>query len=588
VEATVTGRGIPISQRNAMLRSPMRGELAPDVVVAERFQLVRELGRGGMGAVWLAHHLGLGVLCAVKFDLTGAACLADLRRRFEREARAAALLRSPHVVQMLDHGIWDDRPYIAMEYLEGEDLRRRLDRVKRLSAEETERLVAQVARGLSKAHAASVIHRDLKPDNIFLTPDSDGEVAKILDFGIATAGGPAGLLTSTTGGGLLGTPAYMSPEQLARIGPVDHRCDLWALGVIVFECLAGKRPFEGQSLGELVLQILSRPIPAASSVAPDLPAGFDAWWARASARDPKRRFQSAREFAEALAEALCEESTWPPSEHAEVPLSSTLGRESAPSIRPLPAGGEVVTQPALARPEPLVPTTGAVIAEPSRLPGERARDSRGSVCLPHHQGVGRACSMQSVAEQNTAIQEARPRLECDPERHLQSGMGQAATELGRREAATDPGRLSSPDPAVDGAVCSTGAIEPPRAKRPSNSFRLVGRIAAAAMVLIGVVTLLIRWTPRSHPEPSAAAPSMAPTASPVATPSPAAELTAKAAPVASATAKPVLVAPGATAPSPMGTLRPAANRSPAPARSSGARPKVSPEPVDPSLFDQRK
>jgi serine/threonine protein kinase len=316
----------------------MRGAIARDVVVAERFRLVRELGRGGMGAVWLAHHLGLGVLCAVKFDLRGDAYQGDLRRRFEREARAAALLRSPHVVQMLDHGIWEDRPYIAMEYLEGEDLRRRLDRVGRLSTEETVRLVAQVARGLSRAHAASVVHRDLKPDNIFLTADPEGEVAKILDFGIAKAADADGLLTSTTGGAMLGTPAYMSPEQLGRTAPVDHRCDLWALGVIVFECLAGKRPFESGSIGQLVMQILSRPMVAASKLAPDLPPGFDAWWARASARDPEHRFQSARELADALAETLCEGSARRPSKALEQ-ASSLMSMEAAPPSGPSPASG---------------------------------------------------------------------------------------------------------------------------------------------------------------------------------------------------------------------------------------------------------
>jgi serine/threonine-protein kinase len=278
-------------------------DLTENTVIAERFRLIRPLGQGGMGAVWLAHHITLDVECALKFILAEAAAVDEVRGRFEREARAAAKLRSPHIVQVLDHGEWQGIPYIAMELLVGEDLATRLERKIRLTPKETVDIVAQVARGLARAHAADLIHRDLKPANLFLVHDDDREIVKVLDFGIAKSTSllDAGLTTRT--GALLGTPAYMSPEQAQGTKKVDQRSDLWALAVIAFECLTGQRPFDSPALGDLLMQIITNPLPVPSQFAP-VPRGFDAFWLRAAARDPDARFQSAKELAEALAEAL--------------------------------------------------------------------------------------------------------------------------------------------------------------------------------------------------------------------------------------------------------------------------------------------
>jgi serine/threonine-protein kinase len=275
---------------------------APGLVIAERFRLDRVLGQGGMGSVWLAWHLGLDVPCAVKFIHAEAARSPELRARFEREAKAAAQIRSPHVVQILDHGVWRDAPYIAMEYLEGEDLAHRLKRLHRLSPRETHAIAAQVGRALVKAHAAGLVHRDLKPANIFLVRDDDREIAKVLDFGIAktVAVGTDG---ATQTGAVLGTPSYMSPEQARGNKSVDHRSDLWALGVVVYQCLTGVLPFRSDALGDLLVKIIVDPIPVPSAVAP-VPPGFDLWWSRAAGRDPDQRYQGAREMVEALGLAL--------------------------------------------------------------------------------------------------------------------------------------------------------------------------------------------------------------------------------------------------------------------------------------------
>ncbi|MCU0681428.1 MAG: protein kinase [Polyangiaceae bacterium] len=259
-----------------------------------------------MGSVWLAHHVELDMPCALKFIEGAGALDPDLRHRFAQEARAAALLRSPHVVQIFDAGTWEGTPYLAMELLEGETLSQRLERLGRLRPAACVAVAEQVVRALVRAHAAGVVHRDLKPDNIFIVREEGQELIKVLDFGIAKWATPGtndgeGV---TRYGAMLGTPVYMSPEQARDCRVVDHRSDLWSLAVIVFECMTGRLPFESKRLAELFLQILKDPLPVPSQVAPGLPLAFDLWWAKAANRDPQLRFGSAREMVDALAMAL--------------------------------------------------------------------------------------------------------------------------------------------------------------------------------------------------------------------------------------------------------------------------------------------
>ena len=343
-------------------------------VIAERFRLARPLGQGGMGAVWLAQHTSLDIPCAVKFLHPEAAASADLRARFEREAKAAAQLRSPNVVQILDHGVWEGMPYIAMELLEGEDLDHRLRRARTLSPHETVTIIAQIARALTRAHAAGLVHRDLKPGNIFLVRDDDREIAKVLDFGIAKRTQLDLGDASTKTGSLLGTPFFMSPEQARGTREVDHRTDLWALGVITFRCVVGWLPFRGAALGDVFMKIMAEPIPVPSQHAPVSP-GFDAWWARAVERDPDRRFQSAKEMADALPMALGI-STGPAAEASgsfgAVPRAALpslgLAGQSAPMPASASASSGVTSNPSstvsavLAVSRPAGPSRSGVIA----------------------------------------------------------------------------------------------------------------------------------------------------------------------------------------------------------------------------------
>ena len=275
-------------------------ELKEGAIIANRFRLERLLGKGGMGDVWAAQHTALDIPCAVKFIHSESADKPEVRERFEREAKAAAALRSPNVVQILDYGIADGNvPYLAMEYLEGEPLNVRLRRRGRLDAVETCRIIAGIGRALTRAHAAGIVHRDLKPENVFLVPDEDGEVAKVLDFGVAKVTNQ--LDSNTRTGALLGTPYYMSPEQAQGVKAVDTRADLWSLAVVAFRCVTGQLPFKSDALGDLLIRIVTQAPPVPSHVCPGLPDAFDRWWARAAQREPDHRYQTAKELTDALA-----------------------------------------------------------------------------------------------------------------------------------------------------------------------------------------------------------------------------------------------------------------------------------------------
>lgn len=261
-------------------------------MLAGRYRLIQRLGGGAMGSVWRAEDMNLRAPVAVKLIDPSIAETDEAIARFRREAQAAAAIRSTYVVQILDHGVDGTTPYIAMELLNGESLASRLERVKCLTPEKAAAVLSQVARALTLAHSQGIVHRDLKPDNVFLVREGTDDVAKVLDFGIARRmgdlGETGGLQTRT--GAVLGTPFYMSSEQTIGL-PVDHRSDIWSFGVIAFECLTGKRPFENEVLGALFNAICVAAIPTPSQVAA-VPRGFDQWFAKAVARDREQRWQS--------------------------------------------------------------------------------------------------------------------------------------------------------------------------------------------------------------------------------------------------------------------------------------------------------
>jgi serine/threonine-protein kinase len=297
----------------AAAQQPPPEESFEGQIVGGKYKVGPLVGSGGMGTVWLGQHMNLGTRVAIKFIRPQFAERPDARRRFEIEARAAASVDSKHAVKVYDYGVTDaGLPYIVMEYLEGESLSETLIRRGPMHAEEVARIFAQAAKALSKAHAASIVHRDLKPDNIFLATNIEAEakdglpyVVKLVDFGIAKMldaeqEGGKGLKGPTQDGSVIGTPNFMSPEQLTVGGAPGPLTDVWSLGACVFAAFTARIPFEGEVLGDIVLKVCVEALPSPSKFNPDVPEGLDAWFHRACNRDTTKRFQSVDEMTEQL------------------------------------------------------------------------------------------------------------------------------------------------------------------------------------------------------------------------------------------------------------------------------------------------
>ncbi|MDC0741581.1 serine/threonine-protein kinase [Polyangium mundeleinium] len=268
-------------------------------------KLVRLLGRGGMGSVWIADHLGLKTQVAVKFVSDVHASDPATRMRFQREATSAAQIGSPHIVNIHDHGITGDGiPYMVMELLDGEDLSARIKRAGPLHLDEVAKIISQTCKALGKAHRLGIVHRDVKPSNIFLLDTEGDTFVKVLDFGIAKpGGGESSEVTST--GMIVGTILYASPEQLLNAKSVDFRADLWSLGVVAYRAMTGKLPFSDENgIGALFLAMQAGRFAPPSQIVDTIPPEVDEWCKQALAHDPAARFGSAREMANALYAAL--------------------------------------------------------------------------------------------------------------------------------------------------------------------------------------------------------------------------------------------------------------------------------------------
>jgi eukaryotic-like serine/threonine-protein kinase len=284
-----------------------------DVVVigirVNNYELVSLVGEGGMGSVYLARHVTIGRSAAVKVMRPEFAGDPSLVARFVNEARAAAAVGHPGIVDVIDVGVLvgTKLPYLMMEYLPGENLHARLDRVGRLPVPQAVDIVLQAVEALGAAHARGLVHRDLKPDNLFLVPNSRGrEIVKVLDFGIAKLRpdhDESGVKTRT--GIVLGTPLYMSPEQCRGLrNEVDQRTDIYALGLILFEMLCGRTPFQAESSMDVMMMHASSPPPAPRSLNPDIPPALELVIFKALAKRREDRFASMADFSAAIAAAM--------------------------------------------------------------------------------------------------------------------------------------------------------------------------------------------------------------------------------------------------------------------------------------------
>src|SRR5579883_1815431 len=300
----IAGRGSPVM-------TPHEQSLV-GATIAGKYRIERVIGHGAMGVVCEARHVEIGKRVAIKLIESSLANDTEAVGRFKREARAASLIESEHVVQVFDSGSDEAHGlYMVMEYLVGEDLHTRLDRKKKLEVEEAVRVAYQIARALTKAHSAGVVHRDLKPANVFLVEREDGGFhVKVLDFGISKILAHESLLKSgalklTRAGTAVGTPQYASPEQAQGLDHVDHRTDIWSLGVLLYELVAGRPAYkEMKTYEQFIIQLVTESPEPLSVVAPWVPSALVKVIEEAIRHDVDERIPDATIFAARLASAV--------------------------------------------------------------------------------------------------------------------------------------------------------------------------------------------------------------------------------------------------------------------------------------------
>src|SRR5580698_9958803 len=343
------GRSCTSDPRGVSPMQTVSREVQPGDVIGGKYVIERLLGRGGMGVVFLARQERLDRRVAIKFLLPEAMSNASAVARFEREARAAASLLSDHVTRVHDVGhLESGEPYMVMELLLGEDLAGILARRGPLPVAEVIDIIVQACDAIAEAHSTGLVHRDLKPANIFLVKRPNGiPTVKVLDFGISKASGTTGAsLTGSTA--FMGSPLYMSPEQVREARTVDGRADIWALGVTLYELLVGQPPFSANAVGEICAQILTAEPERPRRRRPDLPRTLDAIVMRCLRKEPSERFATAGELSAALR-----------SVHVQTFASPTLLFDGAAKSTPLlapsaPAAGRLTTE-AVSRTHPPSP-----------------------------------------------------------------------------------------------------------------------------------------------------------------------------------------------------------------------------------------
>jgi serine/threonine-protein kinase len=441
-------------------------------VIAGKYQLTHTLGRGGMGLVVAATHLQLERRVAIKFLLPEHLEKVDVVSRFTREARAAAKIQSDHVAHVLDVGVDGDSPYMVMEYLEGEDLKDVLARRGPLGVEEATKYIRQACEALAEAHELGIVHRDLKPANLFLAIRPNGRsLLKVLDFGISKIMNPATETELTLTSRAIGSPSYMSPEQLTASRSLDARADVWGLGVVLYELLTRRRPFRGDAMPQVVAMILKGEFEKLDWVRPELPAELVAAVHKCLEISPDQRFASVTELALALAPFAPLESTSAVDgiPRAKMPSHSSIPR-AAPGEDSNTAGISSVVTPAV---KSARPPRRAMLAVAGGV-GMLTMLGLGALVLTRGQATSAPVAATpaapppresaSVATSPAPVAPALPPTEPAP-----SASPSAAPAVASAVAATPPPRHPAAAPPARGGATPRAGAPPARAAAPTSS-----------------------------------------------------------------------------------------------------------------------
>ncbi|WP_438035655.1 serine/threonine-protein kinase [Sorangium sp. So ce204] len=496
-------------------------------VLLGKYRVERVLGKGGMGLVVAARHLQLGELFAIKFLLPSTPEQPQLVERFVREARAAARLRGDHVARVHDVGRTEaGAPYMVLEYLQGSDLRELVREKGPLPVEDAALFVLQACDAIAEAHAAGIVHRDLKPANLFLIRRPNGSPSiKVLDFGVSKQTGVDEVELTTTGA-MLGSPMYMAPEQVACSKSADARTDIWAMGVVLYELVTGRRPFDAETVLKVVALVLQAEPALPSELRPDLPRSVEEVILRCMRKRPEERFQSIGELAAALREALSPAAfaafagatiAHPPRPRAaSTPDATTvsvpsLALEQASAAPPGPSSTmatlsiEVPAAPVAAAPEsaPAVIELITTVHEPTptlRAPTHEAPGTSGAAPAPRRKAtaamaVGAAVGLVVLGGGAWWLVRGR-------------SSGSAAAPASAAPAAVAPGGAAAPAEAAEAEVPSEAAprveeAAPAGAAAPAPPVSSTAAAAASAASQQGPAPSSAKAAPGAAPAPSA-------------------------------------------------------------------------------------
>lgn len=426
-----------------MVGNDADGAPLPGEVIAGKYSVIRVLGRGGMGVVVEAQHLKLGQRVAIKLLLPSIRSMGEITARFEREARAIARLKGPHVAHVSDvDTLPDGSPFMVMELLDGCELGDELEQKRRIPYRDAVGYILQACAAMAEAHRQGIVHRDLKPSNLFLCHGNGGRTVKVLDFGISKLAGDVNASVTTTASAF-GTPLYMSPEQVRSVKNVDARADLWSLGVVLYELISGEVPFNGPSATAILASILTEKPVYLAKRCPDVPKPLADAVMKAIEKMPDARYHDIVEFAAAIA---------PYGPPRDDPRLSAIAVElqNAPARRPASSGPNLYVVGGVFVAIALLAFLGVMFLNQSNKP---------QVILPSAEPVVAGSSAPVIAP-SAVLADNPPASPTESAGNSKAPLKVAPRSSGSSVSTATTAHVQSPAPAPAPAPKSTATVDP--------------------------------------------------------------------------------------------------------------------------------